>query len=67
MVGGGGGGGGGGRGGGAHSVFFLKQFLVIKLFIRWAGNEDGHKTLDEFEFVQWICTKIVQFISLGVV
>ena len=34
-----------------HSVFFQTQFLVIKLFIRQAGNEDGHKTLDEFEFV----------------
>ena len=36
---------------GGHSVFFYTQFLVIKLFIRRAGNEDGHKTLDEFEFV----------------
>ena len=32
-------------------VPFLTQFLVIKLFIRRAGNEDVHKTLDEFEFV----------------
>ena len=44
-------GGGEGRGWGWHSVFLQTQFLVIKLFIRLAGNEDGHKILDEFEFI----------------
>ena len=49
-------GGGGGEGGGereGHSVFLntISSYQVIKLFIRRAGNEDGHKTLNEFEFV----------------